>query len=474
MEEINSRKNKPQKDSYDIVIVGGGAAGTACAALLSKKGLNVLLLEKREYLGGRAASLTVRKEYKIDTGVHGIAYYDLGTLKKIERELGFTLDLIDYKPLLAFYDVEKKITIEIDDFSNEGFKEANDNWAPNNELIKLLDYLRNATDEDANSLDDVSVIEFIKQFSPTDQFYPLLTAINGMITILPELGSAGEFVRSFSRLFSSKRPITYPKKGGIQSLSEILAVICKENGGEIIHGHRVNEILIEDKHIKGIKAHYKDETGNNVEYELKAKSIIITFPIQYIFSYISEENFSEKFVAKIHNLKNKQSIALGTFYSFREELLEDFPWNPRCWGAIVFQPGKRPRYLSVPSALVKDVSPPGKHYMFYGLVSTPEEIKDRKATKENIRELIEEMNELFPRLKEFKEWELQGSGNMVLGTSKRVGLTGRFKPSNISEDIDGLFFAGDTAGGHGPGLECTYDSAYKCFKAVLEWFKGKK
>jgi len=63
---------------------------------------------------------------------------------------------------------------------------------------------------------------------------------------------------------------------------------------------------------------------------------------------------------------------------------------------------------------------------------------------------------------------------MVLGTSKRVGLTGRFKPSNVSEDIDGLFFAGDTAGGHGPGLECTYDSAYNCSKAVLDWFADRK
>ena len=473
MKETNSSINKPQKNSFDIIIVGGGAAGTACAALLSKKGLDVLLLEKRGYLGGRAASLNVRDGYRIDTGVHGIAYYDLGSLKKIEKELGFTFDLIDYKPLLAFYDAEKKISIEIDDFSNEGFKGANENWAPNNELLTLLNYLRNATDEDANSLDDISVIEFIKQFSPTDQFYPLLTAINGMITILPELGSAGEFVRSFSRLFSSKRPITYPKEGGIQSLSEILAAICKENGGEIFKSHTVNEIIIEDKQINGIKANYKDETGNNVEYELKAKSIIITFPIQYVTKIISEENFSEKFMTKIKNLKNKQSIALGTFYSFKEELLEDFPWNPRCWGAIVFQPEKRPRYLSVPSALVKDVSPPGKHYMFYGMVSTPEELKDKRATKENIRELIKEINQLLPRLKEFKEWELQGSGNMVLGTSKRVGLTGRFKPSNISEDIDGLFFAGDTAGGHGPGLECTYDSAYNCYKAVLEWFEEK-
>ena len=468
MEKID---NILQKELYDVIIVGGGAAGTACAALLSKRGYDILLLERKQNLGGRASSIGAMEGYRIDTGVHGIAYYDLGTLKKIETELGFELDLIDYKPLLAFYDAEKKISVEIDDFSSEGFKEVNKNWAPNDELLKLLDFLGNATDEDANKLDDVSVKEFIKKFAPTDQFYPLLTAINGMITILPELGSAGEFVRSFSRLFSSKRPITYPKKGGIQSLSEILANICRENGGEILTGHIVSEILVEDKKVSGIKAQYKDEEDKKVDYEVKSKTIIVTLPIQTLFSLISKEYFSEGFVNKINNLMDKQSIAQGTFFSFKEDLLQDFPWNPKCWGAIVFQTGKRPRYLSVPSALVKGVSPPGKHYMFYGMVTTPEEMKDRKASRAEIKELEKEINELLPRLKELKEWKLQGSSNMVLGTSKRVGLTGRFKPRNASEDIDGLFFAGDTAGGHGPGLECTYDSAYRCSKEVLKWIK---
>ena len=33
---------------YDVIIIGGGASGTACAALLSKWGLRVLLVEKNK------------------------------------------------------------------------------------------------------------------------------------------------------------------------------------------------------------------------------------------------------------------------------------------------------------------------------------------------------------------------------------------------------------------------------------------
>ena len=38
--------------SFDIVIVGGGTAGCACAYMAGKYGLKVLLIEKKSYLGG--------------------------------------------------------------------------------------------------------------------------------------------------------------------------------------------------------------------------------------------------------------------------------------------------------------------------------------------------------------------------------------------------------------------------------------
>ena len=42
---------RPKKELYDVIIIGGGAAGTACAALTSKAGLNVLILERAMNLG---------------------------------------------------------------------------------------------------------------------------------------------------------------------------------------------------------------------------------------------------------------------------------------------------------------------------------------------------------------------------------------------------------------------------------------
>ncbi len=42
--------------AYDAIIVGGGHNGLACAAYLSRAGRKVLVLERRERVGGAAMS----------------------------------------------------------------------------------------------------------------------------------------------------------------------------------------------------------------------------------------------------------------------------------------------------------------------------------------------------------------------------------------------------------------------------------
>ncbi len=241
-----------KKTSFEVIIIGGGAAGTACAALLSKWGLRVLLIEKKKSLGGRASTMELPNGFYVDSGVHGIPYYDLGSLPKIAQELEITLDLVDYTPLLAFYDAEEEVCVEVPDFSNTGFKEVDRIWGKG-QFIKLLNLLRNSTDDLAAKLDNISVQDYLSHLSSNFPFQQLLKAINGMITITPELGSAGEFVRSFSKLFSSCRPITYPKAGGIQSISELMNKLCEENGGQILTATKVTEILVENKKIIGVK-----------------------------------------------------------------------------------------------------------------------------------------------------------------------------------------------------------------------------
>lgn len=60
-------QRKPTKDAYDVVVVGAGFAGLAASRELSRAGLDVLLLEARNRIGGRTFTTHYRDE-KVELG----------------------------------------------------------------------------------------------------------------------------------------------------------------------------------------------------------------------------------------------------------------------------------------------------------------------------------------------------------------------------------------------------------------------
>ncbi|MGC4034855.1 MAG: NAD(P)/FAD-dependent oxidoreductase [Chitinophagaceae bacterium] len=62
------------KSSYDVVVVGSGIGGLTAAALLSKAGLSVCVLEKEPHPGGYLAGFR-RKDFRFDTAIHWLNQY---------------------------------------------------------------------------------------------------------------------------------------------------------------------------------------------------------------------------------------------------------------------------------------------------------------------------------------------------------------------------------------------------------------
>jgi phytoene dehydrogenase-like protein len=65
------------KDSYDVVVIGAGIGGLTAAALLSKAGLAVCVLEKEPHVGGYLAGFC-RKHFVFDTAIHWLNQYGAG------------------------------------------------------------------------------------------------------------------------------------------------------------------------------------------------------------------------------------------------------------------------------------------------------------------------------------------------------------------------------------------------------------
>ena len=79
------------KSRYDVVILGAGHNGLVAASYLGRAGLNVLLLEKNDYIGGATTSHRLFTDY--DARVSRYAYLVSLFPQKIIRDLGLNLEL---------------------------------------------------------------------------------------------------------------------------------------------------------------------------------------------------------------------------------------------------------------------------------------------------------------------------------------------------------------------------------------------
>src|SRR5690349_19115171 len=81
----------PERQSYDVVIVGGGHNALVAAALLGRAGRSVLVLERRDELGGAAVSARLFPGF--DARVSRYSYLVSLFPESLARELGLPVEL---------------------------------------------------------------------------------------------------------------------------------------------------------------------------------------------------------------------------------------------------------------------------------------------------------------------------------------------------------------------------------------------
>ena len=93
---------------YDAIIIGSGPGGTSCATLLQKRGLNTVLIEKNDVLGGKMLSIE-KDGYAYDLFPHGQVPMRGNAFEDIFAELGVSED---YRPAVS---VQRPMRVPVKD-----------------------------------------------------------------------------------------------------------------------------------------------------------------------------------------------------------------------------------------------------------------------------------------------------------------------------------------------------------------------
>src|SRR5688572_25449894 len=87
---IPSSSKYKHEQFFDTIIIGSGISGLSLAAILSKDGQKVLVLEQHYVIGGCTHTFT-RKKYEWDIGLHYVG--GVGTDTELKRIYDYVCDI---------------------------------------------------------------------------------------------------------------------------------------------------------------------------------------------------------------------------------------------------------------------------------------------------------------------------------------------------------------------------------------------
>jgi len=326
---IQSYKQQPKlQETYDTIIIGSGMGGLATAAILSKEGQRVLVLE-RHYTAGGFTHVFKRKGYEWDVGIHYIG--------EVQRENSILRKLFDYVTdgELKWADIGEvydRIVIGDQHFDFvkgvKNFKKQLISYFPEEEqaINKYVDLVFKAVKTSKNyyiskaisPILDSLVGRFMKKpfykfaDKTTDEVLRSLTNNETLIKVLS--GQYGDYglppkKSSFYMHASVARHYfdggNFPIGGSSQIVKTVDPVIAA-SGGTILINAEVKEVIIEKNTAKGVRM--KD--GKIV----RAKNIVSNAGIMTTYHKLLPSATVEKHRLKEQLQKVKQSVAHVSLY----------------------------------------------------------------------------------------------------------------------------------------------------------------
>jgi len=421
-------------NNYDAIVIGAGHNGLTNAAYLAKAGLNVVLLEKNDFIGGASCTQEFHKGWKyssysyvcsmmrqaihrdLDLGRHGLLIVPyLGTVNfgdNDERLFGyndgeawnrelkrhsrhdadamhrFQADLTRYAQLIRktlMRTPPDPTTFRPRDIMELLFF-AKQFWALGER--EIYEYIRFFT---------ISAVEFLDDYFESDLIKAALASagIIGTALGIHSPGSSYILLHHVMGDVDGSIGAWGLPRGGMGAISDSLAGALKSYGGELRTSAGVKQILVENGKSVGVVL----ENGD----EIRARIVVSNLDAKLTFTRLIEKSaLPEGIYEKAKNFKTRGSsgkvnIALsglpkftgvpdnryinrgGQGFSGSTETMERAynSWKRKRWSEDPFVESV------IPSAWDPTVAPPGKHWMSNFVQYCPPELDTGQWTPED-------------------------------------------------------------------------------------------
>ena len=326
---IQSYKQQPKlQETYDSIIIGSGMGGLATAAILSKEGQKVLVLE-RHYTAGGFTHVFKRKGYEWDVGIHYIGemqrensvlrklfdYVSDGELKwadigevydKIvigDQQFDFVKGVKNFKKQLISYFPEEEQAIH--NYVDLVFKavKTSKNYYISKAIPSFLEkiiggYMKNPFYKFADKTTD----EVLRSLTKNETLIKVLTGQYGDYGLPPKQSSFYMHASVARHYFDGGNfPI-----GGSSQLVKTIDPVIASSGGTILINAEVDEVIIENNVAVGVLM--KD--GKLI----RAKNIVSNAGVMTTYHKLLPAEIVEKHQLKAPLQKVKRSVAHVSLY----------------------------------------------------------------------------------------------------------------------------------------------------------------
>jgi phytoene dehydrogenase-like protein len=460
---------------YDAIVIGAGHNGLTNGAYLAKAGLNVLMVEKNEFIGGATISLELHKDW-----LYSNCSYVCSLLRpEVYRSLNlakYGLQIVPYGGGVTIAENGDYLGNYVDpdlnrrEVARHSLRDADATVRYDRDIMRQCRFIRKfllRTAPDPSSFKPRDLLEMLYLGKEAmklgeDVIYDMMRFYTMSITEFLDDYFEHPLVKashSGSGIIGSAMGVMSPgtayillhhamgdvdgsmgawgfARGGMGAIADAMGACFEDHGGEIIAGSGVDQIMVRNGKVTGVAL----ENGN--EYYSDVVVSNMTFPRTFL-ECMDEKDLDPAFVKKVKNFKirgssGKLNIALDGLPKFTAlpkdselargdmHLIDSTERLERAYDDWKNGTWSQDPYIDmlIPSLTDPTMAPPGKHFMSVFVQYVPPLVHGKEWTDEQVDQfgqtVINQIEEYAPGFK-----------NLILHTEVRtpreleneVGLT---------------------------------------------------